>query len=63
MERNSETTAISTGPTTRAMTGTTTTSRRDSPALSLTAMITPPTLVMTAGTSRVSAIWKNSWTC
>ena len=63
MTRNCGTTVISMAPMTTAITGTATTSRSDSTAPSLTAMIIPPTHMIGAMTISVSPICRNSWIC
>jgi hypothetical protein len=56
MDRSSGTALTTSKVIATAISGTTTTSRRESEALSLIAMITPPMLVTIAGTSRLSAM-------
>ena len=61
--RNSGTTLATTVPMKMAITGTATASSGESAAPSLTANITPPTLIIGAMTMSVSAICTNSWIC
>ena len=61
--RNCGTTVIRSTTTSRPISGTATTSRSDSSALSLIAMNTPPTHMIGATTISVSATCRNSWIC